>query len=75
MTKDTFLKIVISAIKNKGVSVPGSKEAKLNGLGRQFESRSIGISEVMDGIRSVFADNYEIDRHVYSEIEESLKRY
>lgn len=75
MTKDTFVKIVASVIKGKGVSIPGSKETKLNALGRRFESHSLDIAGAMDEIRSIFSDDYELDRHVYSEIEKSLKRY
>lgn len=75
MTKDTFVKIVTVVIKNKGVSIPDSKGAKLNGLGRQLESHAVDIAEAMDGIRSIFADEYLLDRHAYSEIEKSLKRY
>lgn len=75
MTKDTFIKIVIAVIKDKGVSIPGSKETKLSALGRRFESSSVSITEAMDEIRLIFSDDYELDRHAYSEIEKALKRY
>lgn len=74
MTQDTFVKIIRSVIQTKGVNLSGSKASKLNALARQYSRGETDISQALDTLRSIFADDFNIGRYEYEVIEKKLKR-
>jgi hypothetical protein len=75
MTKDTFVKIVKSVIKDKGVTVYSSKESKLADIGRQVERREIDFDEAAEKVKEAFSDEYALGKDDFKAIAKQLKRY
>lgn len=75
MTQDTFIKTIRSIIEPKGVHLSDSKESKLNALARKYGDGQADVAEAIETLKSIFADDFDLGRHEYAEMEKRLKRY
>lgn len=74
MTPETFKSIIHTVIKARKVELTNSEESKLSALAREFSARKATIPQVLERLKPIFADHFEIDRHDYDEIEKRLER-
>lgn len=75
MTQETFVKIIRSVIGSKGVHLSDSKASKLNALARQYGAGQTDVTQAIEMLKSIFADDFDLGRHEYAEMEKQLKRY
>ena len=75
MNKDKFIAVVRAMLRENDVRPSSFKLNALNDLGRQIDTDKIDASQAIEGVRSLFSEEYDLlgNRRVWEELKRKLK--